>query len=333
MSVRLSELASELGRNGVSGPRHFKAPNLQGRATMIDRGAQFEVFKDNVGSQDIVVKRVRQYDEEGSVAPPDIQSHLLTVQREIASLCEPIRRSNRNIVKLIAWGFDYPTSDLDYRLPVVCMEKALCSLTTFLAQRDRERHCVDTRYQLSLDIASGLRAVHDTGLAHGDLKPGNVLVFTNDYQKVPFIAKLSDFGQCIILDDNLRDFSAYRGTEGWYPPEVAENNFLLSGPFCSDLLTKSDSFTYGLLVLSIFLYHGQRVPCQELLWKDGFLQIVLEEARTQDLHGHALDCLKQVVGTLLNRQPSTRRGVKPDLLDCDELGFRIWFLIALILVC
>lgn len=333
MSVRLSELVSELGRNGVNGPRHFKNPSLQGRGTLIARGAQFEVFEDNVGPQDIVIKRVRRYDEGVDMAPPNIQSHFLTVQREIASLCEPIRRSNRNIVKLLAWGFDYPTSDLSYRLPVLCMEKALCSLTTFLDPSNRERHCVDTRYHLSLDIASGLGAVHATGLAHCDLKPDNVLIFPNDCPKVPFLAKLSDFGHCIVLDTNIRSFSAYKGSPGWLPPEVAERDFLLSGAFRSDLLTKSDSYTYGLLVLSIFLYHGQKVPCQETLWKDKFLSVVLEEARIQMIEGHTLECTRRVVGTLLKRQPCDRREITPDLLNCDEQGFHIWFIIALILNC
>ena len=330
--MRLSELVSELGRNGVTGPRHFKTPNLQGRGKLIGRGAQFEVFEDNVGSQDIVIKRVRRrYDEGENMAAPNIQSHFITIQREIASLCEPIRRSNRNIVKLIAWGFDYPTSDLDYRLPVLCMEKALCSLTTFLTQSHRERHGVDIRYHLGLDIASGLGAVHDTGLAHGDLKPDNVLIFSNECRDVPFMAKLSDFGQCIILDDNLRSFSGYNGTEGWFPPEKVDKDFSLSGSFYPELLTKSDNYTYGLLILSIFLYHGQKVPCQELLWKGKFLQMILEEAHTQKLPGYASDCIRRAVVTLLKRQPSTRGEVKMDLLKCDEQRFRIWFLIALIL--
>src|SRR5947207_5119420 len=262
----LSDLVGYLGRFGVDGPRHLRNPSLAGRGKLIGQGAQFEVFEDNVGLMSgVVFKRVRVDRLYGASIALDAEAlnHLRTIEREIKSLCDPVRRLNHNIVDLFSWGYDYPTSDLRLRIPVLIMEKALCSLEDAIrAERIRELDidASELPHYFSLDIASGLRSVHDSNLVHGDLKPTNILIFRQENGRVPYIAKLSDFGSCIALDDPWLSYSSYRGTEGWRPPEVSslEGSFLDSHLQQVDpkRLVKCDSYVYGLVIVALFLSCG-----------------------------------------------------------------------------
>lgn len=76
-----------------------------------------------------------------TVAKDDkLRSHLRTLQVEIISLCHKRIQRHRNIVDLVSWGYDYPAADLSMRLPVLIMEKAMCSLYDFLHENKGFSH-------------------------------------------------------------------------------------------------------------------------------------------------------------------------------------------------
>ena len=64
-----------------------------------------------------------------------------------------------------------------------------------------------------LAIASGLSALHDAGLCHGDVKPGNVVV-RSDHRAV-----LVDFGLARSVADKTRTHGPTSGTPGYMSPE------------------------------------------------------------------------------------------------------------------
>lgn len=266
----IPEFTAHLVRGGLDGPHNIVLPGLDKStwAKRIGAGAQFTVFVDTRRpDQDRVIKRVNVFDTYGSQQQKreedaNFRKQLYTIETEILALCHPPLRRHRNIVTLFAWGYDYRDDSNSPAVPILYMEKALCSLFSFLTgDGSTNPSSVDqdiVGYQLCLDISEGLSAMHKYGIVHGDIKPDNILVFPQNNPKVPYIAKLSDFGVCVTLqgDSAPVDFTAYRGTPGWRPPEASRYMEEIHGPFSPELLLRSDSFSYGLLVLSLLATGG-----------------------------------------------------------------------------
>ncbi|EDO32016.1 predicted protein, partial [Nematostella vectensis] len=93
----------------------------------------------------------------------------------------------------------------------------------------------ERRTKFAVDIARGLDYAHAKGIAHLDLKPGNVLVGANDH------CKLADFGCCQAIEENHKPASPTKsnltGTYAYRAPE------LLRGETPS---TKADIYSYGI---------------------------------------------------------------------------------------
>ena len=69
------------------------------------------------------------------------------------------------------------------------------------------------------DVASALSALHTCGIVHGDVKLDNVLVFPSLDRPAKALAKLTDFGHALIMNDKSRkrdnDPVRYGGTLMW----------------------------------------------------------------------------------------------------------------------
>jgi serine/threonine protein kinase len=123
--------------------------------------------------------------------------------------------------------FDVVTHD---SMPWLVMEYLPSrSLATVLAERGPLPPTEVAR--IGAQIADALTAVHEAGIVHGDVKPGNVLL-TDDG-----VAKLTDFGVSrASWDTSATGGGAVAGTPGYFAPEVARGG---------DPTPASDVFSLG----------------------------------------------------------------------------------------
>ena len=109
------------------------------------------------------------------------------------------------------------------------------------------------------DIAEGMLFLHGKGLAHRDLKSGNILLDGNNLMT----AKLCDFGTARELDHTTEQ-SAITGTYRWMAPEVIKDN---NAP----INQKCDVFSYSMVLCEIvmqelpFSYVNDKLAMLELL--------------------------------------------------------------------
>jgi serine/threonine protein kinase len=123
--------------------------------------------------------------------------------------------------------FDVVTHD---SMPWLVMEYLPSrSLATVLAQRGPLPPTEVAA--IGAQIADALSAVHEAGIVHGDVKPGNVLLTDEG------VAKLTDFGVSrASWDTTATGGGAVAGTPGYFAPEVARGG---------DPTAASDVFSLG----------------------------------------------------------------------------------------
>lgn len=135
-------------------------------------------------------------------------------------------------------------------------------LSTFLTRPNS--HDWDIKHHLYLDMSARLDALHKQGIVHADFKPQNVLVFQEQTGRVPFIAKLSDFG-FFISDVKENDNNAIYitgWTEGWQAPEIDHHRDVRKS-ITTEGYRKADIYSFGLVVWSaFFLLEDHRLSLQ-----------------------------------------------------------------------
>ena len=206
---------------------------------------------DNAGNKPnfVVVKRVRE--------DPRNPNHWQDVLFEIRTLFHEPIRYHPNIVRLLDVGWDDSTETGSY-FPTLVQEYA--EFGTFeKLQKSRSPLPFAVKQKLCYDVGRGLSILHACGIAHGDLKHENVLIFANKYSNPPnqpFTAKLADFGGTIMDMNNEVPQEIRMNTFPYEAPEV-------SGRLTADGVRKTDTFSYGTLVWRCM------VDCQDILAMSG----------------------------------------------------------------
>lgn len=89
-------------------------------------------------------------------------------------------------------------------------------------------------------VIEGLKALHDSGLVHRDIKPDNLIL-------VGGVLKISDVGLVTTIDS----IDSLAGTEGYFPPEYFEQSFVNIQRLQKDAI-KNDLFAAGISIFNAF---------------------------------------------------------------------------------
>ncbi|ORY07687.1 hypothetical protein BCR34DRAFT_666300 [Clohesyomyces aquaticus] len=311
----VDDLIISLDILGVPGPLTLHVPFLR----KLGEGAQFAVFQGStldastncdfeIDMERVAVKLpLFSIPTEGHLDLTSTKSRrqVHDIYLEIMALRNPALQNHRNIVRLIGWGIEETWNET----PLLVLELAMGDLCYVLASPDFQVTCEIT-HQLSIDIGHGLDAIHELVIVHGDLKPLNVLVFSNTSHKVPFVAKLADFGLSVHEVHSASDDSVtIAGTSiDWCAPEI-----ILGATLSTSQLIKADNFSYGLMLLSLNCLNG-RPPIRKNL--DYAINIVeSHEALPRSLS----DVLAMALPLLLQADTTKRpSSVKDIMRDSSE---------------
>lgn len=168
-----------------------------------------------------------------------------------------------------------------------------------------------------MDVARALRFLHEVGVTHGDIKGDNILVYSLDldvreYVGITryFLAKVTDFGCAHIHDGN--DARLPGGTPIWSAPEAQDL-------IAANLLSKTDMYSYGLLVCSVMLEqnlyscfdldgdrHEQRRNLDILKRNDTLLEYAERTLRSKNVLKKDVDNTVQVLRRTLLLDPHSR---------------------------
>jgi serine/threonine protein kinase len=72
---------------------------------------------------------------------------------------------------------------------------------------------------IALQVCSALTYLHDQGIIHRDVKPGNILIAGRPPSKIGFVCKLCDFGEATSNEQPR----THRGTDRYRAPEIGQS--------------------------------------------------------------------------------------------------------------
>lgn len=224
---------------------HFEDVTLGGgsfdvrkvKASSFPTGLGTDILKNR---EFVVVKHPRATDASG-----DWRYHtdyFADIATELQILRHGPLKSHENIIDLLAvmyhdTGTD-ETRSAPRIVPALVLEYAeYGNLKAF--QKAGNGASISDRAKIALDAAKGLKALHDVGIIHGDMKPSNLLVCKHPARD--FIVKLADFGFSLSVEDGK--FVGY--SQMFCPPESYD------GQLDRTHLPQVDIYSFGLTLLTI----------------------------------------------------------------------------------
>ncbi|KAM0438983.1 hypothetical protein ACHAPT_001744 [Fusarium lateritium] len=269
---------------------------------LISSGAQFLVQNGLIGSDQkpgtlyrVAVKTPKfmlDCQERLNLSAESVRRQVSDLVIEIAAMHHPRLRQHPNIVDMVGWGY----KESWHGIPFLALELAHSDLGGLIKKSGESMSFNDQR-RIILDIASGLSAIHEIGIVHGDVKPENVLVFQEGGR---WSAKLTDFGGGAVLPN--KDVRG-RGTVGWRAPELRRYHEY-DEALDPELLWSIDIYSFGLLCRSI-LCRSAGPP------KDSEGEGVLESALIhlqdqQDIPDMWMGTYQGLLRACLSQQPQDR---------------------------
>ena len=179
---------------------------------------------------------------------PSSRNDLLlgSMAKEYHILKNSLLNRHENIITLVGCCWQSPAVSTSCVLPSLVLEGTkLGDLESFNRTR---KLALRKKLGICIDIASGLSAIHDANIIHGDIKLQNILIFQQRDHR--YIAKIADFGASLIVSEIEMPARSLRGTVLYSAPECLGG----SGFLYQNELFKTDLFSLGIVFL--FLIKG-----------------------------------------------------------------------------
>jgi len=179
------------------------------------------------------------------------EQHLNQVCLEVRVLTIPSLRSHPNVLDILGVCINsysgYPV------LSLVLEYSEVGDVASFLKSQKPAASAVD-RFDFVVQLLSGLAALHEAKVCHGDVKIQNTLVFR---VQQGWRVKISDFGLSIatLQDEPSAAVSVPFGTRLLNAPEVRKGTAIASSLFTIYDAMATDVYSFGLLAWEI-MKHG-----------------------------------------------------------------------------
>lgn len=133
----------------------------------------------------------------------------------------------------------------------LAMVMPYCDGPTLEAWLDAQSQATDQRIAVWIVkvLADALQSCHEHGVVHGDIKPGNILLFrSRGVDGFPYEPRLADFGLAVLAGDSqrLRGSSTLGGTLEYMAPELFRDGTSSRQP-------SSDLYALGVLLHVLLL--------------------------------------------------------------------------------
>ncbi|KAF8539317.1 hypothetical protein BDD12DRAFT_882700 [Trichophaea hybrida] len=320
----IQDLIDLLSTLSIPGPLMLTDPLTR---TFVGKGSQFHVYKNfwfesesSTDNGDLFITKVAvkkcifklTSDTRLDLSTDAARRQVNDMCLEIFALANPQLCNHRNIVALLGYSVD---TDDWHAAPLLVQELAIGDLHQVLHDPKFDLSW-NARHHLCLDTATALDASHAYRIAHGDLKPQNVLVFKGPSPEVPFVAKLADFGYSgsSAGDD---DIQITGWTPGWCAPEI-DRHVYEGASINHEELMKADNYSFGLVMWAVMCPGGDRTPPKSAAAaiEDSFSCSTMP----QSLRG----TLSSALEILMHPAASERPAVIGDILQDDSEACRTW---------
>ncbi|MCJ1401236.1 hypothetical protein MMC11_004448 [Xylographa trunciseda] len=266
-------------------------------------------------TQQVILKRTSRMLYQADEKEYDNETRLAAVSflMEVRILSHPDIRAHSNVVSLLGIGWEYSRTDQDFPEPSLVLEQALSTLHDF--QLSNSNLPFETRRAICLDVAEGIKVLHQCGIIHGDIKAENILMFESSR----WLAKVADFSHSILDTGEERKLPG--GTSRYAAPEWQQK-------LKTSTMFQTDIYSYGILfgsimvgkdVVQIFMEQAvqgrtpnERFMClQEMKQCEGFRESVLGMVydfndASLTTHHDNLKVIQNVLACTLQQDPANR---------------------------
>jgi eukaryotic-like serine/threonine-protein kinase len=232
-------------------------------------------------------------------------------ERTLLQRC--LNRKLRRVIRAVDFG-SVAVPGSAFPVDYIIFERAVGDLRDQMMAMDRINN--GWRLRTLHQISVGLLELHNSGIAHQDLKPSNVL------HVAPDDAKIGDLGRSACRDVQCPfDDDPVPGTRAYAPPELLYD---FAAPDFSRRRFGCDAYLLGSMVLYLFLGSGSTLLLISQLneqhrpkaWRDGFAAVlpylrvafgeVLSQIAPQLKLAHPQGDLLRIVAELCEPDPALR---------------------------